>query len=392
MSSVKTITKEEMSMTSLNTITETAQLALDTILQKTTKGIPTWLVHIMEHEYIERLAGVQPGEYKANPEKTYLAYLRAVGVCSLDQYIPLNPLTIGEQGYENKAKGATTGAEKVIANGILIDSPEAVIEHLEQFVFPAIQKQIAFFDEDKQVKGILDGEAAIQEKIGTEILKTGYGFVRFPCFRYTTYGYENYLMAYALYPEVMEKDFSLQADLAMLNNRAAAGAYIEGCLPPLYRLDHDMAGARGTLVNIKSLDRIWFPHFARCLEPMLKNDVRMIWHCDGNLMEMVPRLIEVGIKGFQGFQYECGMDYENICRMKTRDGESLIIIAGVSVTRTLPMGRPEDVKHQLTWLVENGPEAGMFLAGSSSITPGVPWENIQTFVEGLKYYRTHGTS
>ena len=374
----------------LNTIAETAQLALDTILQKPTKGIPTWLVHIMQHEYIERLAGVQPGTYKKNPEETYLAYLHAVGVCSLDQYIPLNPLSMGNYGFESKEKGATTGAEKIIVNGILIDSPEAVIEHFERFVFPAIQKQIAAFDEDKRVKGILAGEATIQEKIGPEILKTGYGFVGFPCFRYSTYGYENYLMAYALYPEMIEKDFSLQADLALLNNRAAARAYIEGNLPLLYRLDHDIAGSRGTLVNVKSLDKIWFPHFARCLEPMLKTDVRMLWHCDGNLMEMVPRLIEVGIRGFQGFQYECGMDYENICRMKTKDGESLIIIAGVSVTRTLPMGIPKDVKHQLTWLIENGPETGLFLAGTSSVTPGVPWENIQTFIEGLKYYRIHG--
>ena len=373
-----------------NTTTETAQFALDTILQKPTQNTPTWLVHIMQHEYIERLAGVQPGEYKENPEKTYLAYLHAIGVCSLDQYIPLNPLTLGNRGYENKNKGATTGAEKVIVNGMLIDSPEAVVEHLERFAFPAIQKQMAEFNEDNRVKGILAGETAIQKKIGSDILKTGYGFVRFPCFRYTTYGYQNYLMAYALYPEVMEKDFSLQADLALLNNRAAARAYLEGDLPPLYRLDHDMAGSRGTLVDIESLDKLWFPHFARCLEPLLKTPVRMIWHCDGNLMAMVPRLIEVGVKGFQGFQYECGMDYEKICRMKTKDGESLLIIAGVSVTRTLPLGKPEDVRRQLTWLVENGPETGLFLAGTSSITPGVPWENIQTFVEGLEYYRTHG--
>ena len=299
---------------------------------------------------------------------------------------------MGDQGYEGKERKATTGAEKIVVNGIVIDSPEAAIEHLERFVFPGIQSQIDGFNEDRRVKEILAGEAVIQEKLGFEILKTGYGFVRFPCFRYTTYGYENYLMAYVLYPEVMERDFSLQADLALLNNRAAARAYLEGGLPPLYRLDHDMADSRGTLVDIKSLDEIWFPHFARCLEPMLKTDVRMIWHCDGNLMEMVPRLIEVGIRGFQGFQYECGMDYEKICRMKTRDGESLIIIAGVSVTRTLPMGRPEDVKRELKWLVENGPETGLFLAGSSSVTPGVPWENIQAFIEGLKYYRMHGKS
>ena len=371
-------------------MTETAQLTLDTILRRPTKCIPTRSANIMQHEYIERIAGVQPGEYKKNPESTYLAYIRALGACNLDQYIPLNPLTMGNKGFESRKKNATTGAKEITVNGLLIDSPESVVEHLESFVFPSIQKQITGFDEDKRVKEILGNEAAIQKKLGPETLKTGYGFVRFPHFRYGAYGYENYLMAYAIYPEVMERDFSLQADLALLHNRAAARAYIEGDLPLLYRLDHDMAESRGTLVDIRSLDKIWFPHFARCLEPMLRTDVRMVWHCDGNLMEMVPRLLEVGVRGFQGFQYECGMDYKKICRMKTNEGESPIIMAGVSVTCTLPMGKPEDVKREMAWLVENGPETGMFLGASSSVTPGVPWENIQTFVQGLEYYRTHG--
>lgn len=371
-------------------LSSNAQLALDTILHKQTKGIPTWLIHIMQHDQIERLAGAQPGDYRRDPENTYLAYLHNVGVCSLDQYIPTNPLTMGDKGYEGTQRGATTGAEKIIVDGIVIDSPEAVVEHLEKYVFPAMKSWTVGYDEDARVKQILDSEMSIQQKLGDSILKTGYGFIYFPHFRYTTYGYENYLMAYALYPEVMEKDFSLQADFMLLNNRAAARAYKEGNLPPVYRLDHDMADSRGTLVNIKTLDKIWFPHFARCLEPMLKTDVQMIWHCDGNLMEMVPRLLDVGLKGFQGFQYECGMDYEKICKMKTKEGDDLLIIAGVSVTTTLPLGTPDDIKTQMKWLVDNGPKTGLFLAGTSSITPGVPWENIKTFVEGLNYYRVYG--
>ena len=151
-----------------------------------------------------------------------------------------------------------------------------------------------------------------------------------------------------------------------------------------------MADSRGTLVDIKSLDKIWFPHFARCLEPLLKSDVKLIWHCDGNLSQMVPRFLDVGLSGFQGFQYEENMDYEKICSMKTRHGNSLLIIAGVSVTRTLPHGRTDDVKREMNWLVEKGPKTGLFLGCCSTITPGVPWENIQTLIEGLKYYMEHG--
>jgi hypothetical protein len=369
--------------------TPTAELALSAIRHEATRGIPLWMIHIMEHAQIERVAGIEPGGYRKRPEETYLACQRAIGVCMIDQFIPDNPLTMGDCGYEGTARGATTGAERVLLDGMVIDSPEAVVEHMERFVFPRLRKSAIEFDEDRRVREIIDGEAATQERLGPTILKAGYDFIHFPTFAYGDYGYANYFMAYALYPDVMERHFSLQADLALLNNRAAARAYVEASLPPLHRLDYDMADSRGTLVDIRSLDRIWFPHFARCLEPMLKTDVRMIWHCDGNLMEMVPRLLEVGIGGFQGFQYEDGMDYEKICRMKTKDGQDLTIIAGVSVTRTLPFGTPDDVRRELAWLVEKGPKIGLFLGCSSSVAPGAPWKNVSALIEGLQHYRAH---
>lgn len=346
----------------------------------------------MDHDHIDRIAGRPPGSYRRDPETTYLAMQRALGTCLMDQYIWDNPLTMGPSGFEGREPGVTTGGGPVVLDGIVIDSPEAVCEHLERFVFPALIQAERTFDEEARCREIVASEAALQERIGPTMLKSGYGFVGFPTLAYGTYGYEPYFMAYALYPDVMERHFALQADLCLRNNRAAARAYSEAGLPPLYRLDHDMADSRGTLVRVETLDRLWFPHFARCLEPLLSAGVKLIWHCDGNLMEMVPRLLQVGIAGFQGFQYEDGMDYESICRMRTRDGEPLLIIAGVSVTRTLPHGTPTDVKRELDWLVRNGPPAGLFLGASSSIAPGVPWDNMQTLMEGLAYYREHGRS
>ncbi|BCW98863.1 MAG: hypothetical protein KatS3mg024_1690 [Armatimonadota bacterium] len=52
--------------------TPRAQLAMDTLLQRETIGIPTWIVHVMEHAMIERLAGVGPGDYLKDPERVYL--------------------------------------------------------------------------------------------------------------------------------------------------------------------------------------------------------------------------------------------------------------------------------------------------------------------------------
>jgi hypothetical protein len=345
----------------------------------------------MQHDQIERLAGTGPGSYRRDPHGVYLKMQYAIGTCLLDQYLAENPLSMGSAGFEpDTARTATTGSDKIECDGLLIDSPEAVAEHLERFEFPRLQQAAASFDEDHRTTEIIAGEAALQAKLGPTILKSGYGFVSFPVLDYTRYGYAAYFMALALFPDLLGRHFALQAELALRNNRAAARAYREARLPPLFRLDHDMADSRGTLAHIRLLDRLWFPHFSRCLQPLLKTGVRLIWHCDGNLMQMVPRLLEVGIRGFQGFQYEDGMDYAKICKMKAQGGEDLLIIAGVSVTRTLPFGTPAKVRDELNWLVECGPPTGLFLAASSSITPGVPWDNLEMLVEGLKYYREHG--
>jgi hypothetical protein len=244
---------------------------------------------------------------------------------------------------------------------------------------------------EEEIDRLVAEECRVQDLFGRNILKMPYnGFSGFPRLRYGQYGYEYYFMAYALYPEVMERDFKLQADVAGIQNRARVKAFERGNLPRVLRLDHDMADSRSTLVSIKSLDAIWFPPFARSIRPYIDAGIRLLWHCDGALMEMVPRLIEAGVSGFQGFQYEDGMDYEKICAMTDRDGGPLMIWAGMSVTRTLPMGTKQDVIDSLKFLVEKGPRVGLFLGPSSSVAPNTNHENVKTWIEGMQYYRKHG--
>ncbi len=371
-----------------------AQLALDTIALRPTRGIPTWLFQTMQWSQLEALSGNPPGSYPQEPVRVYREFMLTSGVCFLDQWIPENPLSMRDQGYGDDAeKGATTGGEAIIRDGMIIDSPEAAVAHMERVLFPQWEQwgRDLAANADAEVQRRIAGEVAVQELFGPNMLKGPYGgFFAFPGFNYGMYGYANYFMAYALYPEVIERGFRIHADASEIHNRLAARAILEGGLPRLIRLDHDMADSRGTLVNVESLDELWFPHFQRAIQPFLDAGIRLIWHCDGNLMQMVPRLLECGIGGFQGFQYEDGMDYEAICKMKTRDDGDLFIIGGVSVTRTLPHGTPADVKREIDWLVAQGPKVGLMLGCSSSIAPGVPLENMRTLIEGFAYYREHG--
>jgi hypothetical protein len=183
---------------------------------------------------------------------------------------------------------------------------------------------------------------------------------------------------------------ALEGEYARLNNRAVVAAYQKAGFPLYQRLDHDVADSRGILCGLRGLERAWLPALDAAIRPAVEAGFTLLWHCDGNLMDLVPRLIDCGVNGFQGFQYEDGMDYVKICRLKARDGRSMVVEAGVSVTRELPLGTSADVKRQLQFLVEYGPKTGLFLAFSSSCVPGTPWENIKTALGGFAYYRQRG--
>lgn len=372
-------------------ISENAQMALDTIHRKQIKGIPISFMNIMEHSIIERLAGASAGDYINNPIEVYIKMQRNIGVCMLDQFIPTNPLSMNSVGFDsNSTKGATTGAQTVVVDGIVIDCPEAVVEHMEGYLIPSIIRAIKDFDETELIKSIITEEHVIQQSLGPEILKCGYGHLSFPVFHYGTYGYENYFCAYALYPEVINKIFTLQGELSNIRNKAVVKAYISEELPLYQRLDFDMADSRGLLVNVNSLEHSWVPSFMHSIKPAVDAEFTLLWHCDGNLMKLIPYLIEAGVNGFQGFQYEDGMDYIKISNLKAKNGQSMVIEAGVSVTRELPMGTPDDIVRQLKFLVENGPKTGLFLSLSSSCTPWTPFENIKTAIEGMQYYKKNG--
>jgi hypothetical protein len=368
------------------------QHALDVLMRKPVKGIGIWLINPMEWVMIDRLAGEPEGTYTRDPVPTYRKMLINSGCNFIDQWIPLNPLSIGSHGYEGKEKTATTGLEVLVRDGITIDSPEAAALHMETVAFPRFEQEIARFDPVAYYTTILDYERKAQDDVGPDMLKAPYASPcgRVPYLDYGCYGYANYFMTYALYPELIARHFQLRGELFSRMNEVAAKVIVENKLPPYVRLDHDMADGRGPLVNTASLEELWFPPFEKSIAPLVKAGITCIWHCDGNLMPMVPGLLAAGVAGFQGFQYEFGMDYEKICKMKSRDGAALLIIGGVSVTNTLPHGKPEDVRRELQWLVRNGPKTGLFLGGSSSITPGVPWENLKTLTEGFRYYREHG--
>lgn len=350
-------------------------------------GIPSWMLFALDVSWTERLLGAPPGTYFLDPVGMEIRKMKHCRTAFMDQLVTA-PVHQVASGF-----GSRLPWEPFELDGIVIDGPEAVRDHIERVVIPGLESAIADVEQTNPslVDAFVAEFAESQRLLEPEVLSVPYDYIQCkPTLRYGQYGYEWYLMFYALYPEVQAEVFRLEGVLAELRNRALAQAAVAKGMPPLVRWDHDMTDSRGSLVDVASLDRMYFPHLERAARPLIEEGIRIIWHCDGNVTQLVPRLLSIGFSGFQGFQYECGVDYPSLAAMSTREGEPLTIIAGGSVTTTLVHGTPEDVHREIDWVVENSGDAYLALGATSSICPGTPHANITALLEAIQYYQETG--
>ena len=206
---------------------------------------------------------------------------------------------------------------------------------------------------------------------------------------YTKWGYDNYLTALTLYPESFRKYFALGGENGRLHNLAVVEAVRKYDLAPFVYSGDDICFNDGPVCSPAMLDDLYFPALRRAVEPLTEADVRIIWHCDGDIRPIVPQLLDAGISGFQGFQEEAGVSLEEMAALKTRWGKKPILWGCMSVTTTMPFGSVEEVKRRVEECFRiAAPGGGFCLASTSSILPEAPLENIiALFEHGQKFGR-----
>ena len=194
---------------------------------------------------------------------------------------------------------------------------------------------------------------------------------------YGSYGYGAYLQAVALYPEHVGRIYRETGIHARMRNEVLVRLIAELDLPPVLLTGQDICTNSGPLCSPWFLREQYWPHTRYALEPLLDAGIRPIWHSDGNIMPIADDIIGVGFAGFQGLQYECGVDPWKLMEYTTVFGERPLLMAGLHITRTLPYGCPRDVREEIDWLVDcTDGGRGLFLFPSNVIGPEVPSANI----------------
>jgi uroporphyrinogen decarboxylase len=128
------------------------------------------------------------------------------------------------------------------------------------------------------------------------------------------------------------------------------------------------------------------PHWARLIAQCraVRPDLVFFFHSDGKLTDLMDDLVDVGFTVINPIQPEC-MDPAEV---KRRWGTRITLHGGISVQRTMPFGRPDDVRREVEDLIRTcGADGGLIVMPSNDIQPDTPVENILACYDAVRECR-----
>ncbi|UWP58303.1 uroporphyrinogen decarboxylase family protein [Ruminococcus gauvreauii] len=128
------------------------------------------------------------------------------------------------------------------------------------------------------------------------------------------------------------------------------------------------------------------PHHKRLFDVIHEYGARVLYHCDGAIMPVIPELMDAGVDVLEALQFDArGMDPQV---MKDNWGDRLCFHGGVSVQSTLPFKTVRDVEQEVRERIDVlGKDGGYIIAPSHAMQAGTPPENVIAFFETAGNYR-----
>ena len=146
----------------------------------------------------------------------------------------------------------------------------------------------------------------------------------------------------------------------------------------------DIAFKSGLIFPPQWMRQHWLGRLACLIRPLKARGIRVVFHSDGNVSEIIPDLIGVGVDGLNPLEPLAGMDLR---QLKAEYGRDLTLIGGVDCAQLLTFGRPPQIRDEVRRLLDIGAPGGGFVIGDSSeIMPSTPLENVLAFYETVHEY------
>ena len=193
-----------------------------------------------------------------------------------------------------------------------------------------------------------------------------------------TVGTERMLMAMYTDPDWCADMFnhSLSVDLALLDMVWDAG-YKFDCLS----YPHDLGYRNGLFFDLDTYRAVLKPAHKRSCDWAHERGIKVMLHSCGNIMELIPDLIDAGFDGLNPLETKAGMD---VIALKEKYGSQLVLEGGIDV-RKMPLSDQieEEIRTKVTAAKVGG---GYIYHSDHSVPDSVSFADYCRVVALVKYY------
>jgi len=229
---------------------------------------------------------------------------------------------------------------------------------------------------DPNVPELLDSAShIIKDNAGQHFIVPNFGFALFER-AWTLRGFDTFLLDMALEPDFVEEllEHILEIQLVLIHRFIDLG--VDGGY-----FGDDYGAQQNMLFSPQMWRQFIEPRLARMFAPFREAGLPIIMHSDGQIQEVIPDLIEIGLTALNPVQPEV-LDHS---WLRSTFGTKLAYYGGISTQTVLPYGSPEDVKTAMRDCIEQlSPDGtGLIIAPSHRMMTDIPLENIDALLDSF---------
>ena len=205
------------------------------------------------------------------------------------------------------------------------------------------------------------------------------GFFWFPR---SLFGIENHLYAFYDYPELLHR---MCRDLADYNRRVM-DALFEIIEPDMVGFAEDMSYNHGPMLSHEQFREFLLPYYKELVPYINQHNITAWVDTDGDVVPLIPWLLEAGIQGIYPLERQAGVDVSEIRRRYPK-----LLMMGAFDKMVMSKGENE-IRAEFERLLPVMRSGGFIVSMDHQTPPETPLENYRIYLAIYEEYCRHAVS